>query len=231
MESVAQHSIRGKIVKHALSLKRDNLAGTDGAFAIQEMQCFGCEAIFSTSELSRCSNCRLVRYCSKECQRKHWREGGHKDECAFYRTARKAAGDTSRLPDDPGERASARLLIGAKYLERGDFVAAEQEFRAIIEVENARMVGMHHMLASAIMAQNDSNRLDEVLEIERIALASPPGGPFPEDLTELEVWRTIGRALEMQKDVDGAKEAYREVLTRDSNHSETKIRLKVLEEQ
>ena len=29
----------------------------------------------------QCSRCTCVYYCSVDCQRKHWKEGGHKDEC------------------------------------------------------------------------------------------------------------------------------------------------------
>lgn len=28
-----------------------------------------------------CGGCRCVRYCSKECQEEHWKEGGHKGVC------------------------------------------------------------------------------------------------------------------------------------------------------
>ena len=31
-------------------------------------------------QLALCGQCRVVRYCSKECQRKHWK-GGHKAAC------------------------------------------------------------------------------------------------------------------------------------------------------
>ena len=28
-----------------------------------------------------CSRCKIAFYCSVECQRKHWKEGGHKRHC------------------------------------------------------------------------------------------------------------------------------------------------------
>jgi hypothetical protein len=32
-------------------------------------------------KLFKCSACKSVRYCSKECQAQHWKAGGHKQEC------------------------------------------------------------------------------------------------------------------------------------------------------
>ena len=32
-------------------------------------------------ELKKCGACRVARYCSKECQARHWKEGGHKRTC------------------------------------------------------------------------------------------------------------------------------------------------------
>lgn len=44
------------------------------------LHCAGCgrEALY----LRLCSGCRSASYCSRECQRRHWREGGHKLRCA-----------------------------------------------------------------------------------------------------------------------------------------------------
>ena len=35
----------------------------------------------NNSRLSVCSRCRTVWYCSRECQKAHWKHGGHKDVC------------------------------------------------------------------------------------------------------------------------------------------------------
>jgi len=34
------------------------------------------------SSLKHCSRCKIPKYCSQECQIKHWKYGGHKAECA-----------------------------------------------------------------------------------------------------------------------------------------------------
>ena len=36
----------------------------------------------SSSKHKLCGGCKAVLYCSKECQTKHWKEGGHKSECS-----------------------------------------------------------------------------------------------------------------------------------------------------
>jgi hypothetical protein len=44
-----------------------------------QLRCDGCGQ--TAVELKKCSRCRAAAYCSRECQVRHWREGGHKREC------------------------------------------------------------------------------------------------------------------------------------------------------
>ena len=61
--------------------------------------CAGCEGAPSAgAKLKACGRCLSVRYCSAECQAKHWLEGGHKDACPRLRdirAKRKAVGGWS----------------------------------------------------------------------------------------------------------------------------------------
>ena len=43
--------------------------------------CKQCDAVSSEEEFSACGQCKQVRYCSTECQRIDWTEGGHKALC------------------------------------------------------------------------------------------------------------------------------------------------------
>jgi hypothetical protein len=47
--------------------------------------CAGCGAPEGTvpgvSAHKPCSRCRVTYYCSVKCQKKHWKEGGHKQHC------------------------------------------------------------------------------------------------------------------------------------------------------
>ena len=40
------------------------------------------------AKLRACGRCRSVRYCSQECQKNHWEEGGHKEACPQLREKR-----------------------------------------------------------------------------------------------------------------------------------------------
>ena len=40
------------------------------------------------AKLWACGRCLSVRYCSQECQKKHWGEGGHKEACPQLRERR-----------------------------------------------------------------------------------------------------------------------------------------------
>lgn len=43
--------------------------------------CQYCGVISQDNKLPVCGQCKQYRYCSIECQKKHWYEGGHKDLC------------------------------------------------------------------------------------------------------------------------------------------------------
>ena len=42
-------------------------------------ECSWCKA--TSSKLLKCGRCKLRAYCSQDCQRRDWREGGHKQAC------------------------------------------------------------------------------------------------------------------------------------------------------
>ena len=45
-----------------------------------------CGAGCAHAGIKVCANCRAVRYCSKDCQRRHWKEG-HKAKCQAAQAA------------------------------------------------------------------------------------------------------------------------------------------------
>jgi len=52
-----------------------------------------------------CSRCRSAQYCSKDCQTKHWKEGGHKEACRIASEKRKETVilEKPRKPSEGGE--------------------------------------------------------------------------------------------------------------------------------
>ena len=43
------------------------------------VQCSGPDCV--KMGMNKCRQCGRTRYCSRECQKQHWKEGGHKKEC------------------------------------------------------------------------------------------------------------------------------------------------------
>lgn len=48
---------------------------------LSKYRCVACEVVGATNV---CYFCKVPRYCSKECQRRHWKVGGHKQECKEF---------------------------------------------------------------------------------------------------------------------------------------------------
>lgn len=49
-----------------------------GRADLEKYECSSCDAVGTTKF---CTGCKVSRYCSTECQRMHWKEGGHNQEC------------------------------------------------------------------------------------------------------------------------------------------------------
>lgn len=61
--------------------------GSDQAAAASGGCCTVCGAV-SSEKLSKCGGCRVVRYCSRKCQKRHWPV--HKMKCDRIRQEREA---------------------------------------------------------------------------------------------------------------------------------------------
>ncbi|KAJ7669870.1 hypothetical protein DFH06DRAFT_157409 [Mycena polygramma] len=79
-----------------------------------------CNTIKEKIQLRRCSGCRDLLYCSRECQRSDWREGGHRDQCVVHRTQR----IDIELASTPRERAFMHALLHHDYLRLRTYIRA-----------------------------------------------------------------------------------------------------------
>ncbi|KAF7312973.1 MYND-type domain-containing protein [Mycena kentingensis (nom. inval.)] len=72
-----------------------------GEFPVQKMcDNFKCSLIGKDTEFQRCSGCRLLTYCSLECQKEDWLRGGHKKGCALLRPIAQAEANLDLSPED-----------------------------------------------------------------------------------------------------------------------------------
>ncbi len=79
------NSKRGRVLSFDIRAGRYTVALDDGKELLLKPECVaraGCSAAGCVSEeaSSVCSRCNTVRYCSRECQRGHWK--AHKPACA-----------------------------------------------------------------------------------------------------------------------------------------------------
>ena len=94
--------------------------------------CGQCGISEQGTTFNHCSRCKVVSYCSKACQKQHWR-GGHKDTCQAASesedTAKKAANKT--VDDDNGPSKASKKKNKPKPKHKpsssGGAAAAEEQ--------------------------------------------------------------------------------------------------------
>jgi len=74
--------LRSHALQQACRLCRADLPSQ--SFASSTTHCAYCEnkRCSNGAPLVSCANCKLVVYCGRDCQRAHWKHGGHKAICA-----------------------------------------------------------------------------------------------------------------------------------------------------
>ena len=66
----------------------------------------------NAEDLKKCGACRVARYCSKECQAKHWKEGGHKRTCKAMPVFTKLTKINYSIYDDTAFLGPAHFIPG-----------------------------------------------------------------------------------------------------------------------
>ncbi|KAJ6573373.1 hypothetical protein DFH09DRAFT_1312076 [Mycena vulgaris] len=70
-----------------------------------------CGMIHVKANFMRCSGCLIMYYCSKNCQRLDWQEGGHRDTCVHHRKLRSPGPHQLNIRD----RSFIRALVDDDY--------------------------------------------------------------------------------------------------------------------
>ena len=81
---------------------------SNAAVAGVENVCFHCGDALSTDKRLTCARCQVASYCTKECQVKDWKHGGHKLACDSY----KRAGRSMRLQKDVDKAEARKEIFG-----------------------------------------------------------------------------------------------------------------------
>jgi tetratricopeptide (TPR) repeat protein len=196
----------------------------------KHQKCPGCQKTFGSSNLLKCSQCQMVRYCSKECQTSHWKLE-HKKDCKLLRSVRKSTRadpeDDSKLPSDKGDRIFARQERAMRFMQKGNLAAAEKDYRAIIDVEGFRRIGAYSNLAMCFAMQH---KYDVALVYAKKAVACRVVDKEDRPARK-EAYTQLGTYQAQTGNVQAAKEAFQEALKMDPNNKELKMYLNRAEQQ
>jgi tetratricopeptide (TPR) repeat protein len=101
-------------------------------------KCQYCMKDMNENQVLQCSRCKMAICCSKDCQVKDWKKGGHKKVCERHRQLRKdpEQGLTQPRVDDQQsivERADDLVMIGRWHKSKGNREAAIQALQQAVE--------------------------------------------------------------------------------------------------
>ncbi|KAJ7633659.1 hypothetical protein DFH06DRAFT_1479568 [Mycena polygramma] len=116
--------------------------------AIMVYACYSCHAIKDRDSFKRCGSCLLVRYCSSECQKKHWPD--HKKFCGKTIFDPALVAPSSKAPDFIGCPAPVDGFVRTPALWRqieflGDSLTRDYHVSALSQYEphaNAPFMGI-----------------------------------------------------------------------------------------
>jgi len=93
------------------------------ARTVEKCSFYECEKVESyPKEFRFCGNCQLARYCSRECQVKHW-QNDHKKMCQFSRFEKKKTNKTQKKKNK-----KKKLMKKCSYFDCGNMETAANKF-------------------------------------------------------------------------------------------------------
>jgi len=118
-----------------------------------------CERCGKTEDLLKCARCKIVSYCSKECQVFHWKQGGHREICGAMKTVKRVQKVMNSV--EGGERISFnkdRATEIASYSIR--LVAAQKKEEELFPDQLTRAMGPMKFF----LANKDSTEVVRLIE-------------------------------------------------------------------
>ena len=212
-----QVSIKPENLKTDLAPGKDYIGGPIGRF---QDGCRNCRKFLRASQLNACARCRLALYCSRSCQREHWKKE-HKGECLQMRKARKGKDSAATCSLDPNnaspQQLNARLVILFSLVTRcedaADLPRAEKllqdgiaELQPMAEQYPHVLKPLYSRLALSVFKQ--PGRINEaVIFMERAALLQ--GKYYPVSAYDFaETSQMLGNMLFQQGDYHRAIDVY-----------------------
>jgi hypothetical protein len=109
-----------------------------------------------------CTGCRVVAYCSPECQRVDWTKGGHKAECKVFKRVRAEGHDYLPTPVRALVQVFLRLELSAVMKEMQGHVDEfrRRSSRLWADMELQAMAALHYLGLEA-----DAKSMAEAIEI------------------------------------------------------------------
>eukprot|EP00656_Telonema_subtile_P014767 TRINITY_DN17639_c0_g1_i2.p1 TRINITY_DN17639_c0_g1~~TRINITY_DN17639_c0_g1_i2.p1 ORF type:complete len:760 (-),score=181.63 TRINITY_DN17639_c0_g1_i2:17-2296(-) len=153
----------------------------------------------------QCARCKTVVYCSKECQKTHWK-AGHKDRCSADAAASKKVGSEAQRK----LRAHTQLQLGESLEEGGDFDGAEESFRAAVELDPDN-IGARYKLG--LQQYRNNNISAAISEFEKVLQC---------DSDHLDARLDLGNALMVIGNGEGAMKRFRQCLAIDPDNAKVR---------
>ncbi|XP_066282136.1 uncharacterized protein [Branchiostoma lanceolatum] len=137
------------------------------------------------TNLKRCARCHVKFYCSKECQAKDWKEGGHKHECKGYVVAvpieqaipggyittlsnvRTAQRPTFSIHMNSSDTAASNISRNQKYLKKKQFIVKVQAPIGGHDTQEAIMVYNEDKSAHGMILSSQPGYADIRRKVER----------------------------------------------------------------
>ena len=143
-------SIGFLLPKHKLLKKLLNKQNQD----LDIVRCAGCNEVYEDKKLLKCGGCRKVYYCSKECQKLHWKS--HKELCSVI----------SSNNNHNKEIHKKGSQVNKEQKEQKNYMKELEESWSIEEIKNDRLHLTHRDgLIFRIVGEDNDNYIVQVCSI------------------------------------------------------------------